>query len=142
MKKLLFTASLLTVIAISAQETQERKRPERPTTEQQMKAFDDYNLSSAQKQKLQTLYKERDAKFEKNKPSQKDGERPQPPKDGQKPDDSKMKAQFEKENKEFDGKIQKILTKEQYTKYQTNQKQHSKDGQKKGGQRPERKQED
>lgn len=139
MKKLLFTASLFTVIAISAQETQERKRPERPTTEQQMKAFDDYNLSSAQKQKLQALYKERDAKFEKNKPS---GERPQPPKDGQKPDDSKMKAQFEKENKEFDGKIQKILTKEQYTKYQANQKQHQKDGPKKGGQRPERKQED
>ena len=139
MKKLLFAASLFTIIAIGAQETQGSKRPERPTTEQQMKAFDYYNLSSAQKQKLQALYKERDAKFEKNKPS---GERPLPPKDGQKPNDSKMKAQFEKENKEFDGKIQKILTKEQYKKYQANQKQHQKDGPKKGVQRPERKQED
>lgn len=138
MKKLLFAASLFTVVAISAQETQERKRPERPTTEQQMKQFDDYGLTSAQKQKLQALYKEHDAKFEKNKPS---GERPQVPKDGQRLDDSKMKANFEKENKEFDGKLQSILTKEQYAKYQTNQKQHQKGGQKKGGQRPERKQE-
>ncbi len=134
MKKLLFAASLFTVVAISAQETQERKRPERPTTEQQMKAFDDYNLNSDQKQKLQTLYKEKDSKFEKNGQKSK-GEK------GQKPDDSR-KADFEKEQKDFDGKIQKILTKEQYAKYQTNQKQHSKDGQKKGGQRPERKQED
>jgi len=56
MKKLLFAASLFTVVAISAQETQERKRPERPTTEQQMKEFDNLNLNSEQKQKLQALY--------------------------------------------------------------------------------------
>ncbi len=134
MKKLLFAASLFLTVAISAQETQERKRPERPTTEQQMKEFDDYNLNSDQKEKLQALYKEKDAKFEKNKPS---GERPEPPKDGQKPDDSKMKENFEKERKEFDGKIEKILTKEQFAKYQTKQKQHQKDGQK-----PEHPQED
>lgn len=142
MKKLLFAASLFTVVALGAQETQERKRPERPSAEQQVKQFDDYGLSPDQKQKIQALYKERESKFEKNKPSgTKDGQRPEPPKGGQKPDDSKVKGQFEKENKEFDGKIQKILTKEQFAKYQANQKQN-KDGQKKGSQKPERKRQD
>ncbi|MGC4128685.1 MAG: hypothetical protein QM564_03830 [Bergeyella sp.] len=143
MKKLFIAASLFLAFAVSAQETQERRQ--KPSVEQQMKEFENLNLSASQKEKLQALFKEREAKFEKNghqkhdgdkngerpqppKDGQKpqidrennNGERPQPPKDGQKPNGSKSNGGFEKDQKEFDSKIQAILTKKQYKKYQEN----------------------
>jgi hypothetical protein len=126
MKKLLVVAGLFLALTINAQERQDGGR-QRPTTEQQMKEFDNYNLTPAQKQKIQALYKDREAKFAKNRPQ---GEK------GQRPDDSKMKAKFEKDRKDFDGKVQKILSKDQYAKYQTNRKDHQKEGFRKDGQRP------
>jgi len=128
MKKLLAVAGLFLALTINAQERQDRGQ--RPTTEQRMKEFDNYNLTPAQKQKIQALYKEREAKFAKNGPQ---GAK------GQRQDDPKMKAKFEKDRKDFDGRIQKILSKDQYTKFQANRKEHPKDGFRKDGQRPERK---
>lgn len=128
MKKLLVVAGLFLALTINAQERQDRGQ--RPTAEQRIKEFDNYNLTPAQKQKIQALYKDREAKFVKNGPK---GEK------GQKPDNSKMKANFEKDRKDFDGRVQKILSKDQYAKYQTNRKEHQKDGFRKDGQRPERK---
>lgn len=128
MKKLLVVAGLFLALTINAQERQDRGQ--RPTAEQRMKEFDNYNLTPAQKQKIQALYKDREAKFAKNKPQ---GEK------GQRPHDSKMKANFEKDRKDFDGKVQKILSKDQYAKFQANRKDHQKGGFRNDGQRPERK---
>ncbi|WP_379967328.1 hypothetical protein [Epilithonimonas sp. UC225_85] len=128
MKKLLVVAGLFLALTINAQERQDRGQ--RATAEQRMKEFDNYNLSPVQKQKIQALYKDREAKFAKNKPR---GDK------GQRPDDSKMKAKFEKDRKDFDLKIQKIMSKDQYAKFQADRKEHQKDGFRKDGQRPERK---
>lgn len=128
MKKLLVVAGLFLALTINAQERQDRGQ--RPTTEQRMKEFDNYNLTPAQKQKIQALYKEREAKFADNGPK---GEK------GQRQDDSKMKAKFEKDRKDFDGRVQKILSKDQYAKFQANRKEHQKDGFRKDRQRQERK---
>jgi len=127
MKKLLAVAGLFLALTINAQERQDRAQ--RPITEQQMKEFDNYNLSPAQKQKIQALYKDREANFAKNAPQ---GGK------GQRPNDAKMKAKSEKDRKDFDGRIQKILSKDQYVKFQANRKEHQKDGFRKDGPRPER----
>lgn len=128
MKKLLVVAGLFLALTINAQERQDRGQ--RPTVEQRIKEFDSYNLTPAQKQKIQALYKDREAKFAKNRPQ---GEK------GQRTHDSKMKANFEKDRKDFDGKVQKILSKDQYAKFQANRKEHQKGGFRTDGQRPERK---
>lgn len=127
MKKLLVVAGLFLALTINAQERQDRGQ--RPTAEQRMKAFDSYNLTPAQKQKIEELYKDREAKFANN--------RPQGEKD-KRPHDSKMKANFGKDRKDFDGKIQKILSKDQYAKFQANRKER-RNGFRNDGQRPDRK---
>lgn len=115
MKKLFLAAGLFLALTVNvnAQERRDDQR-QRPTTEQQMKKFDGMNLSNSQKQKLQALYKERDAKFSKNRMAATKG----------KPD-ANQKAKMEKERNDFDKKIQKILTKEQYAKFKD---QHAKMG--------------
>ena len=147
-KKLFIAASLFVAFAVSAQQTQQREHREKPTVEQQMKEFDGLNLSKKQQSKLEKLLKDRDAKMEKNHQSfakndkAKSGERPEPPKDrkfdqnGKRPQpqkdenfekggqNSEMRAKMDKERKEFDTKIQKILTEDQFQKYQANQKNH------------------
>lgn len=152
-KKVFIAASLFVAFAASAQQTQQREHREKPTVEQQMKEFDGLNLSKKQKTKLEKLLKERDAKMEKNHPgfakneNAKSGERPEPPKDrnsdqnGKRPEppkdgnfekggqNSEMRAKMDNDRKEFDTKVQKILTQDQFQKYQSNQKNRKNFGQ-------------
>jgi len=127
MKKLFLTAGLFLALAVSAQQREQNNdRPPKMTTEQQMKRFDDLNLSSAQKRKLQALFKERDAKFEKDRPTFAHNTR------GNKQEDHQFRSHGKNKN-EFDKKIQNILSKEQYLKFKA---QHEKMGFKEG-KRPE-----
>ena len=86
-----------------------------------MQRFDNLNLSSSQKRKLQALFNEREAKFEKNKPNSfaKNGERPTK----NNANNSEFKAKMDKERAEFDKKIKKILTNDQYAKFKAQQPQ-------------------
>ena len=146
MKKLFIAASLFIAFAVSAQQTQQREHREKPSTEQQMKEFDGLNLSNKQKSKLEKLFKERDSKMQKNHQGMaknenfKEGDRPEPPKDGnfsqngERPQPPKngnfekggqndgMRAKMDNERKEFDAKVKKILSPDQYQQYQANQK--------------------
>ncbi len=122
MKKLFLTSALFLAFTTSAFAQQNVKgdgpRP-KPTTEQMMKPFEQLNLSTSQKRKLQKLFKEREANFEKNRPPRpaqkdfaKDEKRPQrPPVDGKR----------DQERLKFDQKIQKILTKDQFEKFKQQQ---------------------
>ena len=123
MKKLVLTAAVFFAFttATFAQQRNQDGPPKKPTTEQMMKRFDDLNLTSAQKRKLETLFQERQAKFEKNKPEHfaKNGERPTRNSGEQKD----FKAKMDKERSEFDKKIKKILTNDQYAKFKAQQPQ-------------------
>lgn len=155
MKKILFLASMLIVLNVSAQEKGQQRsgKGEKPTTEQRMKKFDDLNLTAAQKQKIEALYKERQASFEKNK-GQKSGELKdgKSKKDmtskhgdkkkgtkGDKKDFAQNKQKMDQNRKEFDSKIQGILTSEQYKKFQENRSKKMAAHSKKDGQKKEKK---
>ena len=136
MKKLIIATGLLFAVGMSAQTQQERMpKYEKPTLEQQMKAFDQLSLTTKQKKEVEALLKEREAKFEKQKPQmppkgeqgQKGerptkGERPAPSTNGERPmPPAQMgthKSKFEREQSEFKNKLQKILSSEQYSKYE------------------------
>jgi len=125
MKKLVFLAGIFLAINIQAQQSEKKERPQKPTVEQQMKEFDNLDLSETQKEKIKALYQEREAKFEK--------ERPAPPTDNDSNPPQRKggnKGNFEQEQQEFDAKIQKILTKDQYTKFQAKHKEGKKNGDK------------
>ena len=56
MKKLVILSSLFLALSVSAQQrTQSGDRPQKPTTEQQMKEFEDLNLTNKQKKKIKAL---------------------------------------------------------------------------------------
>ena len=122
MKKLVLTAALFFAFTTAAFAQQTRNHdgpPKKPTTEQMMKRFDDLNLTNAQKKKLKALFQEREAKFEKNRPAKMEGNRSDRYAKGS--ENAEMKARMDKERKEFDKKIQKILTKDQYNKFKAKQ---------------------
>ena len=110
MKKLVFTAALFFALTASAQERKfDGDAPKKPNAEMQMKRFDNLNLTSSQKRKIKALFKERDAQFEKNKMAHTQNER----------FDGKRNPEMEKKRNEFDQKLQRILTREQYAKFKS-----------------------
>ena len=143
MKKLIITASVFLSIGISAQ-LQKPQAPkfEKPTVEQQLKAFDNLGLTTKQKSEIEALYKEREAKFENLKgqmppkgemgtKSERDerpakGQRPEMPANGERPTPPQgmgdRKKGFEQEETEFNTKLKSILTSSQYSKYETSMK--------------------
>lgn len=130
MKKLVILSSLFLALTVSAQQrTQSGDRPQKPTTEQQMKEFEDLNLTNKQKKKIKALLNEREANFEKNRPQQSsDKQLPPPPQnDDQKSGERGQGGQKGQQggprpggnDSEFDAKLQKILTTQQYAQYKS-----------------------
>lgn len=136
MKKLFLTASLfLSLTAINAQESKPKNHPEKPSMEQQLKEFDDLNLNSSQKKQIKKLFKEREEQFKKDRPQKPPVENGGKQEFMHDKDNNRGNDKFEKERKEFNGRIQKILTPEQYNKFQEKHEKHEKhfkeEGQKK-----------
>ena len=109
MKKLVLVASLFLAIATSAQKRQSNEQNQKPNVEHQMKDFDDLNLNDKQRKNIKALYEERnnsDSKSHPNKPN------------------SQVKggSQQGKNQNDFDARVQKILTKNQYAKYKAKKK--------------------
>lgn len=115
MKKVFLLASMMMVMTLSAQERPQqgeksgnrKEQRERPTVDQQLKEFDQYNLSSAQKKKVKSLLESRDSDMKKefanrDKNSTQKGERGSRPKKG---------------TNDFDTKLEKILDKNQFNQY-------------------------
>ncbi len=124
MKKLFLTSALLLAFTTTAFAQNGSKgegpRP-KPSTEQMMKPFEELNLSTAQKRKLQNLFKEREAQFEKNRPTKLASNNHS--KNEERPYRAQMKNKMDKERTDFDKKIQKILTKDQFAKFKEKQPQ-------------------
>ncbi|WP_297983960.1 hypothetical protein [uncultured Chryseobacterium sp.] len=129
-KKLFLTASLFLAMAVSAQQTQQREQHrQKPTAEQQMKAFDELGVNAKQKAQLQQLFKEREAQMEKNRPQFSQNGTKAPggnfEKGGLRPElTSSQKSKMDKDRAQFDAKLQKILTKDQYAKFKANHDKH------------------
>lgn len=115
MKKAFLLASIMMVMAVSAQQRPQqgersgnrKEQRERPTVDQQLKKFDQYNLSSTQKKKVKSLLESRDSDMKKefanrDKNSTQKGER------GSRP---------EKGTNDFDIKLEKILDKIQFINF-------------------------
>ena len=115
MKKAFLLAIIMMVMAVSAQQRPQqgersgnrKEQRERPTVDQQLKKFDQYNLSSTQKKKVKSLLESRDSDMKKefanrDKNSTQKGER------GSRP---------EKGTNDFDIKLEKILDKNQFNQY-------------------------
>lgn len=113
MKKIFLAASLFVAFAVSAQQNGERQQRQKPNAKEMVSKMDkELNLSSKQEKQLTALFQERDQKMVKNRGNfdGKKGERTQ----------GKDFAKNDKRGNEFDSKIQKILTKEQYAKFKAN----------------------
>ena len=113
MKKIFLAASLFVAFAVSAQQTGERQHRQKPNAKEMVSKMDkELNLCNQQEKKLTALFQERDQKMEKNHGDFKGqkGERPE----------EKGFAKNDKGRGDFDVKIQKILTKDQYTKFKAN----------------------
>ncbi len=119
MKKIFLTAMVCAAFTLQAQNTS-KGRPQPPTAEQQMKEFENLNLSSDQKEKIRSLLKEQESNHQRERPStsQNESETPPPPKDNK---EGKSGKKDDKGRKEFDTKLQKILTTKQYSEYKTEQ---------------------
>lgn len=124
MKQFFALASLFAVLSVSAQQQPkdfqrgqhqkemiankqyQRKdiKHERPSAEQRLKRFDQYGLSTAQKQKVKALYESRDRDMKK------DFEKRQK-------EMAKHRAEFQKKQQDFDKKLEKILDKKQFAQY-------------------------
>ncbi|WP_291077963.1 MULTISPECIES: hypothetical protein [unclassified Empedobacter] len=115
MKKAFLLANIMMVMAVSAQQRPQqgersgnrKEQRERPTVDQQLKKFDQYNLSSAQKKKVKSLLESRDSDMKKEfanrgKNTTQKGER------GSRP---------EKGTNDFETKLEKILDKNQFNQY-------------------------
>lgn len=113
MKKVFLAASLFVAFAVSAQQIGERQQRQKPNAKEMVSKMDkELNLSNQQEKKLTALFQERDQKMEKNRGDFKgqNGERPE----------GKGFAKNDKGRGDFDVKIQKILSKDQYTKFKAN----------------------
>ncbi len=127
MKKCIAALLLLAGLTMSAQERQGPPQggpgKDRPTTEEQVKTLTkDLNLDSKQQEKVKELYTAQEKKRSSFKP---DGSQK-----AEKPNREEMEAKMKAEQTDFDSKIKKILTEEQYTKYKASEK--NKQGSKKG----------
>jgi Spy/CpxP family protein refolding chaperone len=127
MKKCIAAILLLTGLTVSAQDRQGPPQggpgKDRPTTEEQVKTLTkELNLDSKQQAKVKELYAAQEKKRGASKP---DGNQK-----GEKPNREEMEAKMKAEQTDFDSKIKKILTEEQYTKYKASEK--NKQGGKKG----------
>ena len=114
MKKIFLAASLFVAFAVSAQQIGARQQRQKPNAKEMVSKMDkELNLCNQQEKKLTALFQERDQKMEKNHGDFKGqkGERPE----------EKGFAKNDKGRGDFDVKIQKILTKDQYTKFKANQ---------------------
>lgn len=138
MKKIFLLSTLFVALGISAQQNQQ-ERPAPPTVEQQMGQFDDLGLSSKQKKKLKTLFEERQQNFQNNPGQGPNNGNSNAPKDQQfgsydhkqlSSPRNESQNREKKGNNEFDAKIKKILTTEQYAKFQQKQKQGHENGDK------------
>lgn len=112
MKKVFLIASMMMVIAVSAQQrpqsqknNENKELRQRPSVDSQLKEFEQYNLTSTQKKKVKSLLESRDSEIKK---SFEKGEKPQ------------------KGMNNFDTKLEKILDKNQYKKYKQNRTEHAK----------------
>ncbi|WP_291047408.1 MULTISPECIES: hypothetical protein [unclassified Empedobacter] len=115
MKKAFLLASIMMVMAVSAQQRPQqgersgnrKEQRERPTVDQQLKKFDQYNLSSTQKKKVKSLLESRDSDMKKEF-ANRDKNSTQKGKRGSRP---------EKGTNDFDIKLEKILDKNQFNQY-------------------------
>ena len=111
MKKVFLIASMMMLIAVSAQQrpqsqknSKNKEQRQRPSVDNQLKEFEQYNLTSTQKKKVKSLLESRN---------------------------SQIKKSFEKGKKQqngmndFDTKLEKILDKNQYKKYKQNRTEHA-----------------
>ena len=113
MKNVFLAASLFVAFAVSAQQIGERQQRQKPNAKEMVSKMDkELNLSNQQEKKLTALFQERDKKIEKNRGdfNGQNGERPE----------GKGFAKNDKGRVDFDVKIQKILSKDQYTKFKAN----------------------
>ena len=129
MKQFFALAGLLAVMSVSAQQQPQRKleaprakqemrkdkkfdhqgqKRERRSPEQFLKQFDQYGLSSVQKQKLKDLHESKSREFQKDREKQQ--------KQFAKAKEQHRK-EFEKRRAEYDKKIEKILDKKQFAQY-------------------------
>ena len=112
MKKILILASMMMVLSLSAQEKpqgqksgEKKEQRQRPSTDEQLKKFDQYNLSSSQKEKVKSLLESRNSE-KKN---------------------SLDKGKKSKGNKaDFDAKLEQILDKKQYAQYKQDREERMK----------------
>lgn len=112
MKKILVLASMMMVLSLSAQEKpqgqksgEKKEQRQRPSTDEQLKKFDQYNLSSSQKEKVKSLLETRNSE-KKN---------------------SLDKGEKSKGNKaDFDAKLEQILDKKQYAQYKQDREERMK----------------
>ncbi|WP_291076659.1 MULTISPECIES: hypothetical protein [unclassified Empedobacter] len=115
MKKAFLLASIMMVMAVSAQQRPQqgersgnrKEQRERPSVDQQLKKFDQYNLSSTQKKKVKSLLESRDSDMKKEF-ANRDKNSTQKGKRGSRP---------EKGTNDFDIKLEKILDKNQFNQY-------------------------
>ncbi len=113
MKKIFLAASLFVAFAVSAQQTGERQHRQKPKAKEMVSKMDkELNLSNQQEKKLTALFQEKDQKMEKNRGdfNGQNGESTQ----------GKDFSKNDKRGNEMDSKIQKILSKDQYTKFKAN----------------------
>ncbi len=135
-------------IGVSAQEQQgEPKRPEGKFNKEEMVKHrvegmvKELGLDDAQKTKLQKLFEKQASKKGFGMPPRKPEGAPKDTVGMKRPsekDMQKMREEMEKERAEFNAELKKILTSEQYTKYEELEKQRSKRGGGRRGGRPEK----
>lgn len=129
MKQFFALASLFAVLSVSAQEApkradfskerkeikmdrpapQKREKRQAPTLEQELKRYDKYNLSAAQKSEIKSLHKER------REEGKKEFDKRQ--KEFAKLHDKYRKAS-DKSRQDFDKKMKKIMGKKEFAQYQ------------------------
>ena len=129
MKQFFALAGLLAVMSVSAQQQPQRKleapkakqemrkdhkfdrkdqKREKRSPEQQLKQFDQYGLSSVQKQKLKDLHESKSREFKKEREKQQ--------KQFAKSKDQHRK-EMDKRRADYDKKLEKILDKRQFAQY-------------------------
>ena len=115
MKKAFLLASIMMVMAVSAQQRPQqgersgnrKEQRERPTVDQQLKKFDQYNLSSTQKKKVKSLLESRDSDMKKEFANR----------DKNSTQKVERGSRLEKGTNDFDTKLEKILDKNQFNQY-------------------------
>ena len=120
MKKIfLVMMALLTMTTVMAQPS-DRKAPKKMThQEMTTQMTSKLKLNDAQKAKVAALNKEyQDILMPPEPPKNADGSRPEPPKNGDKAMPKKPDSKHMAKRQEYEKKLKKILTDEQYKSYQ------------------------